>query len=237
MISTEQTNLPEFIEIGLKNKLEHLYIKSGIPKKYHFRNINTDWSTEFSLNQKLTGLAKKRSEAVLKFISTYINGLEAIFAGNGLKVTFKNSIEIVSSLFLDGKKASGKTLIASIIAQEAILRGYKVKFVDWVEYLDRFQSFESRQASEDYFFDCLNADLLIFDSVLDYNATNNKFFSIQLDRLIKSRENIGKITICTVDSNTGIPVFGFAWNKFSRETYKLMLPDPELKNETKPKRT
>lgn len=229
MISTEQIDSAELISLGFKDKLQRAYDECGIPRKYQFMSLGSAWSTEFSSTQKLTGLAKKRSEAVEKFVSAYINGIDAILNGGGLKVTFKNSIKVISDLFLDGKKASGKTLLASLIAQEAIMRGYKVKFVDWVDYLDRFQSFESRTTNEEYFLNCIEVDLLIIDSVFDYGINNSKFFVVQLDRLISNRQNSGKITICTVDSSAGIPAFGFIWNRFSRETYKLTLPEPGIK--------
>lgn len=238
MITTHNIDLPEFEELGLRIKIQQIYDAAGIPKKYQFCTLDTAWSTEFSSKQKLTGLAKKRSEAVAKFVRSYIEGLDSILSGGYLKVQFKDNMCMVSDMILDGKKASGKTLLASLIAQEAILRGKQALFVNWVEYLDKFQTFESREENEDYFNTCLKVDLLVLDSVLDYGANNNKFFAIQLDRLITSRQNEGKVTICTVDSSQMVPTFGFAWNRFSRETYKLMLPDPELTltNETKPKK-
>lgn len=236
MISTSTITSPEFIELGLKSKLEDVYSRSGIPKKYHFKTLGTAWSTEFSTSQKLTGIAKKRSQNVAKFIEVYASGIDSILNGNGLRLKLKDSFKIVTDFILDGKKASGKTLLTSIIAQESINRGYKVKFVNWTEFLDRFQSFENREENENYYFDCLEADLLIFDSVYDYN-TSNKFFNLQLDRLISTRQNAAKTIICCVDTNAGVPIYGNIWNRFTRETYTLQLPEPTLSNENKPKRT
>ena len=126
----------------------------------------------------------------------------------------------------------------SLIGQSAIKVGNTVKFVEWVEYLDRFQSFESRQANEDFYLDCLEVDLLIFDSIYDYNISNNKFFIVQLDRLISTRLNKGKVTICSIDSkNNENPVFGFTWNRFTRETFTFKLPETNIINENKSKRT
>ena len=238
MISTENMNQPDLVALGLKNKLEKLYTESGIPKKYQFCSLETDWSKEWSPLGKLTGTAKKRSETVSQFISSYIANLENILSGGGLRVKFKDSNQIISDLILDGSKSSGKTLLLSLIGQSAIKVGNTVKFVEWVEYLDRFQSFESRQANEDFYLDCLEVDLLIFDSIYDYNISNNKFFIVQLDRLISTRLNKGKVTICSIDSkNNENPVFGFTWNRFTRETFTFKLPETNIINENKSKRT
>lgn len=128
-------------------------------------------------------------------------------------------------------------LLLSMIAQSAINNGHTTKFVEWSDYLDRFQSFEARKVHEDFFNDCLDVDFLIFDSIFQYDI-NNKFFAVQLDRLITTRLNAGKITICSIDTvSNQNPVFGFMWNKFTRETFTFKLPEASLTNENKSKRT
>lgn len=230
MISTEINNQQELIQIGLKNKLTELYTAAGIPKKYHFANIETHWSSEYSPYNKLTGLSKKRSQATQFFITAYMNSLDSVFAGNGLKVKLKDSIVFVTDFFLDGSKSSGKTLLLSLIGQEAINKGYSVKYVEWAEYVDRFTSFESRNQSAEFFEDCLDCDMLIFDSLYDYDISNNKFFCVQLDRLISTRLNSAKVTLCSIDTiNNQNPAFGFIWNKFSRETFTFRLPEAKIK--------
>lgn len=230
MISTEKIELPEFDDINLKLQLKKLYIASGIPVKYHFQSLETGWSTVTSPVGKLTGSAKKRSEIVKVLFEAYIKALDSIMSGEGLRVVLKDRVEIVSDLFIDGKKSSGKSFLLSVIGQESIIRGYKVKYIDWVDYLDRFQTFESRDANEEYFQHCINCDLLIVDSVYDYNINTNRYFLIQFDRLISNRQNSGKTTICSVDTSQGMPVFGPVWNRFSRETYTIQLPEPSIKS-------
>ncbi len=225
----EKINLQNYIDLGFKSKLEKLFNESGVPKKHRFKDLQLDWSTEFSPIQKLTGVAKKRSEVVKQIIETYIKNIDSILNNQPIRLVLKDRIENISDLFIDGTKSSGKTFLLSIIAQEAIMQGHKVKFIDWVDYLDRFHSFESRDQSESYFQDCLDVDLLIIDSVYEYSLNNSKFFSIQLDRLISHRLNEAKVTICSIDSVSGVPVFGFNWNSFSRETYRLQLPEAGAK--------
>jgi len=222
-------NTTELKKIDFEKKLCKVFSDSGIPKKYHFKSIETDWSIIYSPKGKLTGVAKKRSEAIHKFVIDYTNSLDNIMDGNGLKVKFRNSIETVTDLILDGTKSSGKTFLLSIIAQSAIKKGYSVKFVEWSDFLDRFQSFDSRASNEDFFYDCLNVSMLIFDSIYQYEI-NNKFFIVQLDRLISTRLNAGKITLCSIDTvNNQNPTFGFVWNKFTRETFTFKLPEASLK--------
>jgi hypothetical protein len=228
---------PDLQKIDFKNKLRRLYTSSGIPKKYHFCTMETDWSVTYSPKGKLTGVAKKRSESIYQFVVNYIMALDSIINGQGMKVKFKDSVVFVSDLILDGTKSSGKTFLLSMIAQSAINNGHTTKFVEWSDYLDRFQSFEARKVHEDFFNDCLDVDFLIFDSIFQYDI-NNKFFAVQLDRLITTRLNAGKITICSIDTvSNQNPVFGFMWNKFTRETFTFKLPEASLTNENKSKRT
>ncbi len=237
MISTQMFNQPDLIKLNLKSKLSNLYSQAGIPVNYHFKTLETDWSRSFSPNGTLTGIAKKRSEDVFSFVKGYIASLDNIVAGEGLKVKLKTSVRMITDLILDGSKSSGKTLLLSVIAQEAINRGHSVKYVEWAEYCDRFMSFESRGANEDFFNDCLYCDFLIFDNLYQYDISNNKFFIVQLDRLISTRLNKGKTTLCSIDTiNNQNPAFGFIWNKFSRETFTFKLPEASIKNENKSKR-
>lgn len=237
MITTEMLSHKDLIELDIKGKLESVYAKSGIPKKYHFAALETSWSTEFSTKGKLTASAKRRSEAVKTIVQGYIQSLDAIVKGDGMRILFKNSTRVVTDMMIDGSKESGKTLLASIIAQEAINRGHSVKFMDWVDYFDRFQTFESREKNNDFFDECLAIDFLFFDSLSDYNAAGNKYFCTQLDRLLAYRSSKGLVTIFCIDSKAGIPVFGPIWNRFTRETFTLPLPETELKNENRSKRT
>jgi len=235
MISTNLLNNEEFIEINLRRKLSEIYIQSGIPVKYHFENLEKSWSTEFSPSQKLSGLAKERSKLVKNIIGAYIDYLDGILNAKGLRLKFKDNYIFLTDMILDGGKESGKTFLLSLIAQAAINKGYKVKYVSWVDYLDRFQSFETRNNNEDFFAECTEVDLLILDSISDYNINiNSKFFIIQLDRLLSNRLDKGKTTICSVDSqNNAMPVFGNIWNRFTRETFKLHLPGSLNENNTK----
>jgi DNA replication protein DnaC len=244
MINPVLQNLPkvefisneEFVEQSVKDKITKIYNRSGIPLKYHFCTLEKSWSTEFAPSQKLEGLAKKRSQAVKKIIKTYLENIDSIVARKGIKLKFKDTTKIVTDFLLVGGKESGKTLLLSLIGQAAINKGYKVKFVNWSDYADRFLTFENRNANEDFFEDCLYADILIFDSVHNYNLSNNKFFMLQLDRLISTRIDSGKITICSFDSTDDLkPVFEHVWNRFTRETFTLHLPSAI--NETSAKRT
>ena len=178
MISTNILNNEEFIEINLKRKLSNIYLQSGIPLKYHFESLEKSWSTEFSPTQKLTGLAKERSKLVKKIIGAYIDYLDGILNANGLRLKFKDSYIFVTDMILDGGKASGKTFLLSLIAQAAINKGYKAKYINWVDYLDRFQSFETRNNNEDFFNDNTLIDVYLEKDILPcYYVLNNDIFN------------------------------------------------------------
>lgn len=229
MIGTDFWNNQELIEIDIKGKLSKLYKEAGIPSKYHFRNMDTDWSTNYSPKGQLSGLAKKKSEAILHFTKQYIQALPALANGGSLRLILKDEVLFVSDVCFDGSKSSGKTFLLSVIAQGAIHSGLSTKYIEWSDFLDRFQSFESRNAHADYFEECLDVDILIIDSIYEYDI-NNKYFTIQLDRLISHRNNQGKPILFSIDTVNGKnPVFGPVWNKFSRETYTFKLPESSIK--------
>lgn len=226
------------IQLNLDAQLKTHFENAGIPVKYHFKNLATDWSKIYSPNGVLTGLAKKRSEDVFSFVEAYIKALPNVISGKPLKVKTPKAIHMVTDVIFDGSKSSGKTLLMSLIAQEAIKSGYKVAYIEWTEYSDRFMSFEQRAANEEYYNSCLDCDFLFIDNFYNYETSYSKFFLMQFDRLITHRTNKGKITICSVDTvGSENPILGFSWNKFSRETFTFKLPGIELKNEIKPKRT
>ena len=238
MIATEKFNEQDLITIDFENKLRKIYSNAGIPKKYHFCTLEKDWSKSYSPLGTLSGIAKKRSELAYKFIKSYIESLPGIMNGNGLKIIYKKNPIFVTDLILDGSRSSGKTFLLSVIAQEAIKLGYSAKYVEWPEYIDRFQSFDTRNLNEEFYEDCLDCDLLIFDSLYEYDINNSKFFNVQLDRLISSRLNKEKVTICSIDTlKNQNPAFGFIWNKFSRETFTFKLPEAALINENNTKKS
>lgn len=235
MITTNMLNSPELVGINIKGKLKQIYFEAGIPEKYHFGDINTSWSTEYSASQKLTGDAKKRSEVVKKIIGSYINNIDPILNRQGMKIKLKKANLVISDMILDGGKESGKTLLLSLVAQSAINRGYKAKFVVWPDFIDRFVTFDARDANEEFYLECCDVDLLIFDSVVDYEISNYKSLTVQLDRLISNRTRNGKVTLVSIDTTTNRnPVFGPIWNRFTRETFTLHLPG--ALNETNTKR-
>lgn len=60
---------PDLQKIDFKNKLRRLYTSSGIPKKYHFCTMETDWSVTYSPKGKLTGVAKKEVNQFINLLS------------------------------------------------------------------------------------------------------------------------------------------------------------------------
>ena len=196
MISTNLLNNEEFIEINLRRKLSEIYIQSGIPVKYHFENLEKSWSTEFSPSQKLSGLAKERSKLVKKIIGAYIDYLDGILNAKGLRLKFKDNYIFLTDMILDGGKESGKTFLLSLIAQAAINKGYKVKYVSWVDYLDRFQSFETRNNNEDFLYfvgertTSVYIDLLKNFIILMFDKINIKYSQEIENIIINNCKNI-----------------------------------------------
>lgn len=238
MINISELEKSDFQDILLKEKLTALYSAAGIPTKYHFTSLDEHWSQNYSPNGTLTGVAKKRSEMVYEFTKNYLAAMEGIFNGHPLKVKFKKQMVLVNDVMFDGGKNSGKTFILSLIAQRAINLGFTAKFVSWAGFVDSFMTFDGMKENEALFRDCMEVDLLIFDSVFDYDINNNKFFSVKLDNLISSRTSSNRITICSIDTtNNQNPTFGYMWNKFSRESFTIKLPGANNENKSTRSRT
>lgn len=226
------------LSFSVDDKLKKLFLESGIPSEYHFLNPETSWSTEYSPYRKLVGGSKKKSEDIKKFFLAYLRSLPAILNGKGLKVNTSNEIKIVNNFILDGGPASGKSFWLAMIGQEAIKKGFSVKYVNWCDFLDRFFSFESIEENTGFYEDCLNVDVLLFDSVKDYEINKNKFLNVKIERLISQRKlDDHKLTVVAICSTENVPSFGYDWDRFIQSTFRINLPEANKLNEIKSKRT
>jgi DNA replication protein DnaC len=238
MIDTNILNHRELIEINSKHLLSKAYTVSGIPLHYHFLKLDTDWSTEFSPYQKLTGYSKTKSEKVKEFIQFYIDKIDTVVNGGGIKIVESKSNRIIKNMILSGNKSSGKTFLLSIVAQAAINSGYKVLFLDWVDFFNQFQAWDAPTQNEKLLNAILNCDLLCIDSIYNYPQQGSVSFITLLDRIINSRKNNDLVTVCSlITSENSIPNMGISFNGFMRETFKIDLPETQIINENITKRS
>jgi IstB-like ATP binding protein len=239
MINTENLLEPELEEISARKKFAQAYLKAGIPAKYHFQFLETAWSTEYSPLQKLTELGKKRSLFVKKFVGCYIDNIDKVISGAGIKYVKSKKIKFIKNIIFVGSNSSGKTLLLSLIAQSAVNKGYKTLFINWSEFLHKYQSYDIADEDEEYYQAALKCDLLLIDSVRDYDMSGTRNFQVLLDRLISYRDINDKITIVSIDTTEKqeLPIYQFAWNQFVRHSPQIKLPEASNINEIKPKRT
>lgn len=238
MINTQTLESSELIQINGKEVIAKAYARAGIPAKYYFTNINTSWSTEFSLSQKLTGSAKILSQKAKVFVSFYIKNLDTVLSGGGLSIKQKNGPpQIVKNLVFEGGKDSGKTLLLSLISQGAVNKGYKVLYLDWVDFFNKFQTWESASDNSRLLEAAKNCDLLCFDSIYNYSLNPTPSFIVLVDSLIVHRKNNDLVTNCSVvTSENGVPSLGPVWNQFIRENFTIKLPETDFTYENNSKR-
>jgi|APCry1669189369_1035219.scaffolds.fasta_scaffold00624_6 DNA replication protein DnaC len=237
MISTNNLNERELVELNAQQLLGKVYSVSGIPVQYHFSRLDTDWSTEFSPHQKLSGFSKTKSEKVKEFIQFYIDKIDTVLNGGGIKIVETKSSRVVKNIIFSGSKSSGKTFLLSVIAQSAINSGYKVMFLDWIEFFNQFQSWDAPTQNEKLLDAILHCDLLCIDSIYNYPQQGSVSFITLLDRILNSRKKNDLVTICSlITSENSIPNLGISFNNFMRETFKIDLPEAQITNENYTKR-
>jgi len=239
MINTELLSNTDLVEVNAKKLIRNAYLKAGIPAKYHFHDLETSWSTEYSPMQKLSELGKKRSIFVKKFLGCYLQNIDVVLHGSGIKYTKNKKIKFIKDLVFIGGNSSGKTLLLSLIAQTAINNGSKTLFINWADFLHKYQSYNIAEEDEDLFQAALNCDLLLIDSIRDYDMAGTRNFQVLLDRLITKRDINDKVTIVSIDTTEKqeLPVYQFAWNQFVRNTPQIRLPEASQNNEIKSKRS
>jgi hypothetical protein len=238
MINTNFLKSNEMIDINTQSLLSKAYTLSGIPVQYHFCKLETDWSTEFSPFQKLSGYSKTKSQNVKQFIQFYIDKIDTVLNGGGIKIVDDKANKIIKSLILSGGKSSGKTFLLSVIGQSAINRGYKVIYLDWVVFFNQFQSWDAPNENATLLNAICSCDLLCIDSIYNYPQQGSVSFITLLDRILNTRKSKDLVTVCSLtNSENSIPNLGIIFNGFMRETFRIELPESNLSNENITKRS
>jgi hypothetical protein len=202
------------------------YVDSNIPKIFFNKTLNSDWNLCQDAYGNDLGPSKIKKEKIFKIISKYIQ-LFAYMRG-GYKIIYKKkngTNQHYNSMILVGEIMSGKTLLASIIAQEAIKSGLNVKFFEWSDLCIKLSDFSAKEEHSLISEDFKNKDLIIIDGVSAYKI-NSASFMIQLDRLCRLRINSGKMTIITSDKTYKNVDYGQGWKSLISDFFVINLPSP-----------
>jgi len=210
-----------------KRVIRKLALEAGLPEAYIGREL-VDWNLkQDAKGEDLSPLDKKKKNGVKLFMEKYLQFIVPICAGMPLKLKLGNVYESVTSLLFVGDSASGKTLLACIIAQAALRKGLSVKFLEWSELDAMFSDYDRRDEQNELAEECRRVDVLIIDGITDYGNNHPLFFS-QLDRIANIRLNSKRPTILTAHSSYQTMRCHHGWKNLVASCQAITLPSPRF---------
>jgi len=204
-----------------------IFKTAGIPPKYFGKSLAENWNLKQDpWGHNLTQSALNKKTLVKSILDKYINALPAICAGRPLKIIPNRGTTInVSSLLLQGGQWSGKSLICSVIAQEAVKKKLSVTYYDYADLYSDLSSFDYREKQSELADDFKQKDIIILDGITYYEMRNPNF-SIQLDRIARSRIKSGKPIIMSSYEGYEKIDAGPGWSSLLKSCFKITLPTP-----------
>ena len=207
------------------------YEKAGIPPAHFHWTLNTHWNMhEDAFGDPLGETAKRLKESVQAFLTAYMVALPTI-AKNRIpfKLKYPNgSRKSVTSLMLVGGSGSGKSMVASIVAQAAVRHGVSVKFYDFLEVLSILRDFNKSAEQDTLAVEWATADLVVLDGLTgEYHMGDKGPFKMQFDRLARARMNLAKPIVVTASVDYKNLETGSAWKSLMQTIHAIDLPSRE----------
>lgn len=200
---------------------------AGIPAKYFGKSLSENWNLKQDpWGNNLTQSALDKKTKVKAVLDKYINAMPALCAGRPIKIIPNRGTTInLMSLLLVGGQWSGKSLICSVLAQEAVKKKLSVSYYDYADLYADLSGFDNREKQSDLADDFARKDIIIIDGVINYDM-RNPTLSIQLDRIGRARTKSGKpIVISAYDGYERIEA-GPGWSSMMNSCFKITLPTP-----------
>jgi len=206
----------------------HRYKEADIPVICHHWTIAKNWNLrEDAHGQILSPRDMKVKERIGRFIEHYERALIHICAGNKLTVTHSGGVKSkVGSVRLEGGDKSGKTFLASVVAQSAILCGLNTKFYSFNELASVLSRYENYEAQDKIAQEFATMNFIVIDNLDEENELNGPSLKFQLDRLARARIDSGQPTLFTSTPNFENKYFGHTWRSFIDSAFLLRLPSP-----------
>lgn len=209
-------------ECWYKQTINRMCRQSNIPSNYIGMTLEDDWHLKQDANNQDIGKDEERKLKIKRCVTQYIKNIVPLCAG--LKLKFPNG-DSVSNLLLIGESKSGKTLLSTIIAQEAIKKGLITKFIHWIDLEPIFSDFDAREEQNDLVEGCKDSDIVIIDGV-QFLGVNNPYYLSGLERIAAARINNGKPTIISAFENYTSINGRYNWISLINSCYKMYLPAP-----------
>lgn len=223
---TNEQDQYTFCECQKEQMFFNKCIKSGVPRKNLGKSL-VDWNLKQDVwGNNLTQNALDKKGEIKLLVERYMKVLPAVVAGNPIKIVPKvgNSINITSLLF-EGGQWSGKTLLGTLIAQQAIKHNLKTEFIDWSELYSDLSGFENKDRQTYWSETFANMDMIILDGV-DYYEMRNPTLAINLDRVSRSRTKSGKPIVITAYPGYDKIEAGHGWSSLVASCFQITLPTP-----------
>jgi len=201
-------------------------LQANVPAQYIGMTLEDDWNCKQDANNTDIPIDVKKKTKIKKQIATYTKHIVPLAAGLPLKV--KNTPIKIRNLILVGESQSGKTLLAVVIAQEAIRKGLVTQFINWTDIEPIFSDFDAREEQNQMVELCKSSDVVIIDGVQDLGV-NNPYYLNGLERIASARTNSGGITIVTAYENHVNIKGKHNWVNLIDSCYKIHLPSAKIK--------
>lgn len=200
---------------------------ANIPPKNLGKSLEEHWNLRQDVwGNNLPQNALDKKADIKKLIERYTKVLPAIIAGNPLKIKPRVGATFnVSNLLFEGGQWSGKSLLCTLIAQEAVRKNLTVEYVDWTELYADLSSFENREKQSAWSEIFNTKDLIILDGIDHYDIRNPALI-IQLDRIAKSRSRCGKPIVLAAYPGYEKIEGGHGWSSLLASCFKITLPTP-----------
>jgi len=212
----------ENCECWLKSTMERMCRAANVPRNYIGMTLENDWNPKQDANNQDTGSDEANKLRIKRCVAQYIKNLVPLCAG--LKLRLANGREVTNLMFV-GESRSGKTLLSSIIAQEAIKKGLITQFINWIDLEPIFSDFDAREEQNRIVEDCKNADLVVIDGVENLGV-NNPYYLSGLERIASARINKGQPTVISAFSDYTEIRSRHNWTSLIDNAYKIHLPSP-----------
>lgn len=207
------------------------YEASGIPPAHYHWSFNTKWNMhQDAFGDPLGESAKKRKEAIQAFLMGYMEALPYLTKERvPFKLKYPNgNRKSISSLLLVGGTGSGKSMVASIVAQAAVRKGINTRFYDFLELLSVLRDFGKTAEQDALALEWTQADLVVLDGLTgEYHLGEKGPFKMQFDRLAKARINQAKPVVATASVDYKNLETGSAWKGFLQTFHVIDLPTQE----------
>ncbi len=225
---TNELDQYTFCECEKQKMFLNKCLDANIPPKNLGKSLEEHWNLRQDVwGNNLPQNALDKKADIKKLIERFIKVLPAIIAGNPLKIKPRIGTAFnVSNLLLQGGQWSGKSLLCTLIAQEAVRKNLSVEFIDWTELYSDLSGFENRDKQSHWSEIFSKKDLIILDGI-DYYDIRNPALVIQLDRIAKSRSRSGKPIVITAYPGYEKIEGGHGWSSLLASCFKITLPTPE----------